>query len=322
MRALALAAAALTLLAPGSARADTPPDPWEAIKHPEQAQAWRLHARVHAELDPIRLVEGRLDRSLLRPVLERIERVLVQAGAETSLDVRLRFDLGEVYTLRQDSPRAVRVLAPAIADAPEHPAAVNASWALALSYARLGRANEEREAYLRYLALETDERARATALLNLAEAEMRLSHMQESIALYRDAMALAATLAATRGVVSASVHIAWGLAVALDRNGEPTASREQARIALGMDPELQRIQFSDDYFFVPAYERQYYVGLGMMEQARQRNAPEMWVRAERPWSEYVRLAAAGDRWLPLAKAHLAECKREHAAAVARSARRK
>lgn len=321
-RALIAAASLAAACAIGrDARADTPPDPWEAIKRPELAREWKRHVEVRKRLlDAFERPRRDAER---QEILAGAARALEQAGAAKSQDVRLRFDLGQIYAEMLANKAAIDVLRPALESAPDHPAAAGAWWYLAISYARLGRVQEERDAYLRHLAEEFDDPQRVTSMLNLAEAEMRLGHMNDAIARYRDAMALAGSLAPSRGVLSATIHIAWGLAVALDRNGEPTAAREQAKIALGLDPRLDQIAFSPDYFFVPAYERHYYVGVGMIEQARQSGRPEDWLRAQRPWEEYLRLAAhADDKWLAFAKAHLAECRREHAAAVARSARRK
>lgn len=306
-----------------TAAADTPPNPWEAIKHPQQQRDWEAHVAFYRTLTRIPDEEERnLFPAFADRIREQAKQVLQQANAEKSSNVLLRFDLGYLYSLAGLPQNTVSVLEPAVAMAPDHPAAIQATWSLALGYARLGRAADEKRVYELHLTREYDPENRLVTRLNLAEAEMRLGNLDASIAQYRSAIEEASTLPNSLAVQSSTVGLAWGLAVALDRNGDTGAARAQTKIALSMDPELDKITDRRSFFFVPEYERLYYIGLGAIELARQSPNAESWLLASRFWKGYVDLAMPDDRWLPMARAHLAECDREHKAALKRNAAKK
>ena len=319
--AVALSAVA-TLLLLGAARADTPPNAWDVAKDPKARERYQLHVTVRESI----IVNSGTEQ-LRAAVLERARGMLEDGGAETSPDVRLRFDLGEIYEALSDHRRAVAVLTPAIESAPDHPAAVDAILALAYAHAKLDHPREERDAYLRYLARVTGERSRVTALLNLAEAEMRIGNMPEAVAGYHDAVQAAASLPNTMSTSKTAVLAVWGLAVALDRSGDPAGAATQAKLATQLDHENRIIGDRRDVFFVPEYERFWYFALGAVEHAKQardaREATRLWAQAESTWSSYVSNAEhsdSKDRWLSLARAHRDHARAEKLAANKRAAK--
>ncbi len=318
------------LAAPPAARADTPPGLWGSAREPGARARYDLHVRARQVLEFDARVElakyGALDH--LRALLE-------DAHAETSPDVRLRFDLGEVYYRLDLLAEAVRVLEPALRAHEGHPAAADALMTLAVCYGKLDRPREEHDTYQRYLKVAVDLAElplgiavggpRANATLNLAESEMRLGNLRDAVAGYEEALALTGKLPATAGAHQTAALAVWGLAVALDRAREASRARAAASRALGLDPALAIIGQDKNVFFVPAYERLWYLALGASAQAEAaQNAHEALAHRrsqELALRTYVVKATADDRWLTLAKVRLreAEALRKRAELAARAA---
>jgi tetratricopeptide (TPR) repeat protein len=315
-RTFAVAVAAVTVLSVTTgtmARADTPASVWERARDPQVATRDALHAYVEQALDTAQTATVPVLRS---SVIAHARDLLLEAHAETSPDPRLRFDLGEVYERLLQHERAVVVLSAALKDWPNAPGAVDAIESLSFAFARLDRPREERATYFAYLARVTDERARGTAVLNLAEAEMRLGNLPEAVARYRESVQIAANSAGSSGQET-TLLATWGLAVALDRSGDPNAAQAEARLGTELDPGERTLEYGENVFFVPEYERHWYVGLALAEEAKQAVEPHYqaryWEECEKRWAAYVKEAAPTERWLPLGRKHLAEA---HAAAVA------
>jgi tetratricopeptide (TPR) repeat protein len=326
-RAFALAA----LLATGlgmPALADTPPSRWERARDSAASDAWDLHARVREFMAP--LPDEVLGLRELR--LQQARTELESANGATSPDVRLRFDLGQIYEELSHNQQAIDVLQPALAMAPDHPAAADAWLELAFSYARLDRSREERDAYDAYLARASDESGRATALLNRAEAEMRLGNLDDAVLGYRDAIDACDSASLLEDLFKTGVLARWGLAVALDRSGDATGAAREALMASQLDPKETIIDSQEMcgtslcVFFVPDYERDWYLGLGRAEHAKQepdpRKAAMLWKKAEEKWADYISRADPKDRWLALAKAHLSATQRRRATADKRAEARR
>jgi tetratricopeptide (TPR) repeat protein len=305
-RAFALGVAAIALAT--TATAETLMNPWDAAKDPAAAERSMLHLHVREML-------ASLPAAAREPVLRRARSLLEQAHAADSPDVRLRFDLGEVYASPEidDSQRAIDVLRPALDLAPDHPGAISAFIRLANAYAKLDRSEDERRVYERFLPKVTDEVARSTALLNLAEAHMHMGELEEAVAGYKATIDLAAQLPNQVEMLYHTGALAvWGLAVALDRSGDVRGGAKEAELAVTLDRDMGIIRLNPDVFFVPARERDWYVALGFMEYAKQADeagvAATWWARAEGCWRDYVaeaRATAHGeDRWLEIARARL------------------
>lgn len=331
--AVALAAAGVASVAGGrSARADTPPSVWDIAKDPAARERWQLHVEVRRLLvpDPMPVVPGlpffpgglaERERSL-----ETARALLEQHDAVKSPDPVLRFDLGMVYQHLRHYEAAIQVLDEALKMAPTHPAAEEAWIELAYAHSHLDHPKEERAAYRHYLELASRPSSRATALLNLGESEMRLGNLEDAIADFREVVHIASG-GPLADDYRTSILGVWDLAVALDRAGDPQGAAVEARRAQNMD--LQRVIEDKEYvFFVPEHERLWYIALGKVEVAKQAADPvraeRAWRSVEQTWATYVHAAEATrhendtlDRWLPLAKAHLAQARAQREAAERR-----
>jgi tetratricopeptide (TPR) repeat protein len=307
MKRLVLAALASVLaMLPAQGRADTPPSIWERARDPEAAEAFDLHQAVQQRL--IRTTIAEVDFGERGRVLAMLQR----AGAEHSKHALLRFDLAHVYLQLENYPRAAQVYKAAIAEFPDHPAVDEAWFWLAMACGHLGDYACEHKAYIELLRRETEEIARATPTLNLAETQMHLGDLKEAIEGYREALRIAGRVP-TRDTAPLAT---WGLAVALDRAGDRLGAEKEARFAIELgrsmgNPGLLR---SKGVFFFPDYEIHWYEGLGAAAWARgasPREAANLWRQAERSFAEYVKGGERrGDRWLPIAKARLAQAKAE------------
>jgi len=299
--------AALGLAAP-PAHADTPPSLWDSVKSPGARDRYALHVQAQRTLAVVVEMKIELQRFGL---LDHLRAVLEENGAATSPDVRLRFDLGETYERLELHENAIRVLGPALAAHEDHPAALSAMNMISFAYAKLNRRREERDAYRMYLRHETDPYARLSALGNLAEAEMGLLDMRAAIAGYDEVIALGAGLSG--GSAQVNVTLAeWGLSVALDRAGDRGRAKAEAKRAIALDPGM-RILNGPNVFFVPQYERLWYIALGAAAAAGEADTPkealELRQVVETCFVKYITLAKPDDPWLALAKLRLAEAEK-------------
>ncbi len=316
-RLVCLAVVAVSALA-APARADTPPTVWDSAKNRSARPDYRLHTETVERIMVERQMpqDGPRGAHLARAIME-----LEAGNARDSRDVRLRFDLGQAYQRARRHKDAVDVLLPALESAPDHTAAPEAWWSLALAAAYIEDSALEKRAYIAFIERTRDETARHTGRLNLAETEMRLGNLRTAIAGYEDAIGLASQAAWSSDTYALAL---WGLAVARDRAEDPTGALREATRALAADPQMHRIQRDPNVFFVPAYERLWYVGLGHMAGAAGATRPieqlAAWESAARTWQLYLRAAAPTERWLPLAKAHLARSERERDLAKKRVAK--
>lgn len=325
LSAVALAIVTTMVTLSRSASADTPPTSWDVARDPLARDRFALHVLVRDLISQESQIPSRVFRL---GTFDRARALLEDSGAATSPDVRLRFDLGEVYEALDRHQLAISVLTAALKEAPTHPAAESAWVTLAYAYAKIDKPKDERDAYEKYLSLVTDDRSRATAILNLAEADMRLGRIEDAVVGYREAVQLAAALpSASSSALETGKLAVWGLAVALDRAGDPGGSAAQAKLASQMDVGQMLIGHGQNVFFVPPYERLWYLALGATADARAttdaRRALEYWRQVEKLWTSYVDQAERADpkeRWLPLARAHRDRSKTERAAAERRVAK--
>jgi tetratricopeptide (TPR) repeat protein len=325
---LLLAGAVLVLCVPllGAARADTPPGTWDIARDPAERERWMLHVQVQnlmnapetEETQPLEILrDSQIQLELARALLE-------QADAAHSPDVRLRFDLGVVYERLGDAQerddlheRAVAVLAPALDAAADHPAATAALQYLAYAYAHLDKAREELAAWRRYVPRVIDDRFRVVDMMNMGEAEMRLGLVDDALGTFREVLRMCGQLPNTSTPNSTYVLTLWDLAVALDRSGDPrgavdTAAKASAMVTIGSTrlPRPGRWIIASDpkVFFVPAWEREWYLALASSAAARDahdaRDAAVEWAEAERHWDTYVSRSTAsgsGGPWLAIAR---------------------
>jgi tetratricopeptide (TPR) repeat protein len=307
------------------AHAETPPNRWDAIANPALADRYALHIRAREIMSSAAIAERSNDFAIALGLRNRARMFLEEGHAETSPDVVLRFDLGEVCYELEDNKCAQDVLERALAIAPDHPAALAAYSILANAYAKLDQSNEERRVYARYIPRITDEEGRAIAMLNLAEANMHLGDLDDAVAGYRETINAAAELPNVIELEQKTGLLArWGLAVALDRSGDIAGGAKETKLAVQLDTDMHEIRGGVNVFFAPERERYWYVALGFAEYAKQateaKTAALLWHRAEGCWREYiqdVRAKAAPDRWIDLAHARLEKTHAQRLAAERR-----
>jgi tetratricopeptide (TPR) repeat protein len=342
-------AAIIALVVVGSAsRADTPPSVWDLAKDSNERERWAVHVRVErlihrTVLDDVVPSALRRDEELR---LEAARAMLEQAGAEQSPDVRLRFDLGVVYeklaTLDQRNDlhrRAIDVLGPAIDLAPDHPAATEALESLVYAYAKLDRPHEELATWGRYIGRLAEQNVHlVSSMMNMGEAQMRLGRLDEAIATFRNALQICATLPNSSGRNATHALTLWDLAVTFDRSGDPRAAIDaaaeakefrwkepapfgQLRDVTGWDA----INDHQNVFFVPDWEREWYLALGYAAEARAqkdaRQAARMWGVSAGHWDAYVEhasISGADSRWLPIARARRDRAHAERSSAEQRA----
>lgn len=325
------------------ARADTPPSSWEIAKDPKVRSAWETHLdyerniaadEVIKGIGKIPLVDGNL-------YVERARGALEDADARHSSDPRLVFDLGLCYERLGRHLDAADVLGDALARWPDHPAAEDGWLHYAFANAHLERPAEERRAYERYLAIATEASRRLVPTLNMAEADMRAGDLAAAVDGYRAVLRDAAGLPNLPWNAQTSKLATWGLAVALDRQGDLFGAARVAKQATAMDPPPPRtrsyalaaplndtaIMDATSVFFVPAYERMWYLALGETELAKAetdpRRALEHWRHTEKLWGLYIAGAHGAktpDRWLAMAERRIELVKRRRAEVEARVAK--
>jgi tetratricopeptide (TPR) repeat protein len=341
---------ALTTGIHGQARADTPPGVWDIAKDPVARDRWALHVRVERLVyrtlpDDLPTSVRRRDEELR---LEAARAMLEQAGAEQSPDVRLRFDLGDVYEhlarLEQRDDlhrRVIEVLVPALEVAPDHPAATEALESLVYAYAKLDRPREELVTWRLYISRLADQNVHmASSMMNMGEAQLRLGRLDEAIATFRNALQICGGLPNSSARNATHALTLWDLAVTLDRSGDPRAALETAAEAKEFrwkepSPFIQMpmrdvtgwdaIQDHEDVFFVPEWEREWYLALGYTAAARAqrdaRQAASLWRQAEGHWETYVtRGSAPGaeNRWVAIARLRRDQARAERAEAERRA----
>ncbi|HEY3593620.1 MAG TPA: tetratricopeptide repeat protein [Polyangiaceae bacterium] len=275
------------------------PTLWERALDPARSEAER-QAHREAQLYFADAQQQRSTSQLGQEQISKAMHVLDEVHADTSPDVRLRFDAGYALSMLGEYDRAAPVLESALRDGPDHPRATEGYFQVAICYAKQYRPEEEIQAYDEFLRRETDSGSRAQALSNRGEAQMLIGRLTPAIADYRASLVLEPDSPLTH----------WGLAVALDRNGDMPGALTEANTAITYDPLDQRLE-SSDVFFMPPYDRYWYEGIGAMARAGAiddaATSTLWWETAVGKWRDYIGLATSDDRWLALAKAHLASC---------------
>lgn len=296
------------LVAPWLGHAESPPSVWQRAIDPAASQRFELHRSVREKLAR----ESDVSAIFGRPFAYENARVALEdAGIETSTDPTLLFDYGEVLEALDEHEKAIEVLQKAMRLAPDHPATDDASLTLAFAFAKQDRSEEELEHYRAYLRSSRNVRGLSTAMLNMAEAEMRLGRLDEAVVGYRESYRLATEAQTASSSQETAALACYGLAVALDRQGDTPGSRAEIARALSIDPSMMLVLSSPNVFFVPAYERSYYVGMGFEARARDAGAPlgprhEFVRRSVAAYKAYVDKARPDDRWVHRAREHLAE----------------
>lgn len=338
-----IAVLAVSALATVVARADTPPSPWQLAADRAARIAWATHLEYERRIaDADAMGPGSFvlfgDGGIF---VEGARGVLEEAGARQSSNPLLRFDLGLCYERLGHHVQAAEVLAEALERWPDHRLAEEGWVQYAFANAHLGHPEEERRGYEKYLAIVTEVPRRLVPTLNLAEADMRAGDLDRAAAGYREVLRQTARLPNTVGNAQTSALAQWGLAVALDRQGDVFGGARAAGEATQMDPpgrdtnsyagrsrdRTPVILDESSVFFVPAYERTWYLALGeaalAKAEADPRRALGHWRSTEAFWEKYLagaRAAKPADRWLHVAELRLRAVQARRADAETRAAK--
>jgi hypothetical protein len=180
---------------------------------------------------------------------------------------------------------------------------------------------------------------------------MRNGNIDEAVTQFREVYRLAG-MSPTGNEVG--VLAQWDLALALDRSGDESGAIAAARTATRMDARCLAIsklhtvmlqstcnqddvafvivpsglfpisEENDAVYFVPPYERAWYLALGRealaLDASKPRDAAEHWKWAETQMMTYVNQATVhgGDKWLDLAKKRLDAIRKRRADADKRA----
>ncbi len=254
----------------------------------------------------------------------KARQLLEQAGGATSPNMMVRLQYASVSRTLATAQKpihaksieeAARILATVITSRPAPATALIAWDEMALCYAVLGQREKEIHAYGEALALEPQGRRRAMLLANRAESYMGLGRLDDAIRGYRDSLASLFYDELHDGVTTF-----WGLAVALDRNGNLEEGLEQIQWARKYDSIDEKIN-SDSWFYSPPHDEHWYKALGAWVKAR--NEPNSIDRifeyghALEAWDRYIDRAPDDDAYVSLAKVrrHACELERERAARI-------
>lgn len=308
-----LAALALALLVPAPAQAA--PSIWAQAKDPGLGSSQALLREAEAlELSYHQLVRrrpfdrGRDGSAQLFRLRER--EILEKGGAASSPDPALRFRLAEVYHALGQDKEAAALFEALLRGDPEPVIQAEIYADLAISYARLGRREDEIKAYSKALTLEPFALSRSSLLANRAEAYMALGDILAAVEGYRASLSLLSTPVEMFFRGSTAL---WGLGVALDRSGDLDGGLEAIRVARLYDEKDVNIN-GPDWFYAPAHDVHWYKALGHWSAARHAELgsarAEHYGRAVSAWREYVEAAPPGDRWVDQARARLRQCEKE------------
>jgi tetratricopeptide (TPR) repeat protein len=250
-------------------------------------------------------------------VLKRALRALERVRADRSENPILRERLAQIHYRLFEVEREEEYLEGAIANfeavaaADKAPVTMRAAAlaSLAICYARLDKHDAEIEVYERGIALQPDPAAHAILLANQAEGYMARGDIIPAVRGYR--ASLDATPSAL--MIDSGVTTMWGLAVALDRSGDLDGGIEQVRRARSYDPNDQRIHGSS-WFYVPAYDEDWYTALGHWQIARDAKDADVSVLAYRAalasWGSFLERARPDDPWLLIAEHRRHRCEVE------------
>lgn len=219
-------------------------------------------------------------------------------------DFETRWRLAELLSATARPADAVRELEAAVRIAPTPLHQGRVWFRIGQERARLGRYDEALDAYERKLALGDVD---AATLSKSAELLMVLGRLRDSTDRYREALEVAerrepADPASNGREGRAQIARAYlGLAVALDRDARPIASREAIGRALALDPGLAALGWADPRAgsggdFVPPGDAFYTLGLAREGQGRATDAAAA-------FQDYLRATSSG--YAPQARDHLA-----------------
>lgn len=252
----------------------------------EDEAAARAEALLGRVIDARAAEGGRPDKRLTASLEQEAEKALRAGGAPRARSPATRYLHARILQDLARLDEAEPILRSLVAGEPGAPILGDAFADLGLVLGKRGDRAGEIEAYTNALAHVAPSPSRAILLANRAEAHMAVGQLGLAVDGYRDA--LAPLTQAELAVVG--VTTLWGLAVALDRSGDPDQAVLQVLMARGYDPTDAHLR-SDSWFFAPPWEEHWYGALGYLAIARQTTTPAL--RADT-------LAAARDEYLAYA----------------------
>lgn len=314
---------ALALLAGPSLAAA--PTPWSRVLEPAAAKDADVLAQVEASIasyEKAKYLFGGAMRAPDHADLDDAWALLSAADAESSPNLRLRYRLAYVLCQRAQLPgvnliartlgleQAVSVMK-SIVRSPDAPAPLRLDvyYDLGIAYSLLGDHASEAAVYDRALDLQPVGESRSVLLANRGEALMAAGRLGEAITSYNAALDLVQSGSMMK-MIAYGVTTLWGLAVAVDRNGELDRALSYIALARTYDPGDTRLDSSSWFYGVPADEA-WYKALGWWSAARRRDAgpveTQAYIQSILSWDAYIRSVPESDPWLPIARARRAAC---------------
>jgi len=302
------------------------PSVWASARRPNASSRERLASEAQKVLSDAALQKERAEmrtglaigNELLEAARIDARSKLEEAGGATSPNMIVRLQYASLLQTiaSKQKPRnlknvekAAKIIETVVAARPD-PSVLEIAWGeLGVCYAVLGERDKEIHAYGQALSFQPIGHRRATLMANRAESYMGSGRLDEAIQGYRDG--LAALL--PDEMRAYGVTTLWGLAVALDRNGDlesAFANIRLARIYDGIDEEINR----DSWFYSPAYDEHWYKALGAWAHARTiENSIDRtfeYGHALEAWDRYIDRAPADDLYVALAKVRRRACEQE------------
>ena len=302
------------------------PSVWASARRPNASFRERRAAEAQKVLSDSAFQKERTEMRTGLPIgneaieAGRIEArsLLEQAGGATSPNMMVRLQYASILQTiaSKQTPRnlknveeAAKIIQTVIASRPD-PAILEVAWAeIGVCYAVLGERDKEIHAYGQALNFQPVGHRRATIMANRAESYMGAGRLDDAIQGYRDALAsLLMDEMRAYGVTTL-----WGLAVALDRNGDLEGAFANIRLARTYDVIDEEIN-KDTWFYSPAYDEHWYKALGAWARARKiENSIDRtfeYGKALEAWDRYIDRASPGDLYLALAKVRRQACEQE------------
>jgi len=338
MRSLWLLSSALLVVS--SARADTPPTIWDLAKNPHAFEQRAQHVEMERDIDLVTELAGDpKDVAKLQTLLSVDRARTLIEGATGPKDAWMRYDEAWVLMKRDQWGRAIPLFEQVAKELGNQYFSLTVWERLAECYVHMERTDDEIRAYDEVLARATYDLERMTPLLNQGEALMRSGDADGAVRQFRDVLHLSGTQVNANDI---DMLAQWDLAVALDRSGDARSATLAARAAVRTDgryigvingvavmlskpdprvtfyvvpPGLYAIsEENKDVYFVPQYEREWYLALGYEARALDADVTRSladWRAAETHMMTYVTEATKHavqtnhpDTWLDLGRIRL------------------
>lgn len=294
-------------LAQSSARPRASSAFWRLVRHPELRRVAMLQEQGRTLLRDAAVADLAQTRTAM---LDEAIRSLRAAHRIAPRDASVAFDLAEALSLHEGGDEAARdaeslgLLAQVRLFDPTYETA-SVAFREGVVLTRRLRFADAVEAYERALRFALDDTSGLVTITesNLAETLMSLGRLDESVAHYERAI----ELSEGRNVLGL-----WGLAVAQDRAGRTRAALASAQRALTSDPrdpdrQMQAL-YDPGVFFVPEYDKLYYVALGFEARAEMADTDDARVRdlqrALASWRTYLSMGGSDGPWATAARTHL------------------